>query len=80
MKIKSISIVNSFGGDILINAVVGKQHANHLAELNKDKEYELTIEPVKKKRSIDANAYYHVLLTDLSSSLRTAETSCILRC
>ena len=39
---------------------------------NKDKEYDVSIKRHHKKRSLDANAYYHVLLNKIARALDTS--------
>lgn len=38
-----------------------------------DKAYEVTIKPYREKRSLDANAYYHVLKDEMANVLRTSK-------
>lgn len=39
-----------------------------------DKEFQAVIEPIRKKRSLSANAYYHVLVRKMAKKLRSTET------
>ena len=45
-------------------------------ELEKDKEYELTVKIPRKSRSLSANAYFHVLVDKLSRKVGISFTAC----
>ena len=46
----------------------------HIQTLDDDKEYELSVEKVKKKRSLDANAYFWILCDKLAESAHVPKT------
>ena len=74
MKIKYIECKSHPGGLVKITAVVEgdiKAIANDILQ-TKSGDYELRIEKVKKKRSLDANSYYWVLVDKLSRLLGMA--------
>ena len=45
-----------------------------LQGINTDKDYEIIIQPKRKKRSLDANAYFWVLVSKLGEKLRKSDT------
>lgn len=45
-----------------------------LQDINTDKDYEIIIRPKRKKRSLDANAYFWVLVGKLGEKLRKSDT------
>lgn len=47
---------------------------NRLGIVNLDKEYEVTIRPKRKKRSLDANAYFWTLCGKLGETLKRPDT------
>lgn len=78
MKIKHIGMSAHPGGLTKIIAIVdgdrtaiGELVMSANADID-ESPYELKIEKFRVKRSLDANAYYHVLLTKLAKALRTS--------
>ena len=45
-------------------------------ELKKDTEYELTVKIPRQKRSLNANAYFHVLVDKLSKAINVSFAAC----
>jgi len=55
-----------------ISFLTDKRTALTMLEQLNDKEYELEIKEKKKRRSVDANAYYWTLVSKLSAKLQTS--------
>lgn len=78
LRIKDINLLQGFNGElqlvfgvdkqILTQAQVAVQNANN--RLKQGKEIEVTIEPIKRRRSLDANAYFHVLCDKIANKLQ----------
>lgn len=47
-----------------------------LPELNSGKKYECEIKPFREKRSVDANAYFHVLVNKIAEKLKLGNDEC----
>lgn len=74
MKIDYLEVNNHPGGLVKITAVVegDLQVCSQIATQIKETPYTLDIKPLKKGRSLDANAYYQKLLDLLSGALGTS--------
>ena len=72
MKIKEMKIDRDWSGNPRIELVFFERDANQLEELvgADPSEYEATIEKKKKKRSLDANAYFWVLVGKISAKIK----------
>lgn len=72
MRIKYIDMKAHMGGLVKITAVVDgdRQQIAELVDEASEKPYELKIEKVKKKRSLDANAYAWVLIDKIADKLK----------
>lgn len=77
MKIKKIETPKLYYDETIFTIVFskgqGKEVAQLYASLNIDpeKDYTVKIEPVKRKRSLNSNAYAWVLMTEIANVLRT---------
>ena len=74
MDIKSIQMFATTGGSLL--TVVVNQRPEDISELVMNANeggYELDLRKKSKKRSLDANSYYHLLKDKLAKVLRTSE-------
>lgn len=71
MKVNYIRVRPHPGGKVNISLIVDGDLTEvcRLANEAMEKPYEVELHPVRKKRSLDANAYYHVLLDRLSAAL-----------
>lgn len=72
MTIKWMDVKPHPGGYIRITAVVDGniEAVSKIASETASRPHELSIKPVSKKRSLDANGYYWVLLDKLAGALR----------
>ena len=78
LRIKDINLLQGFNGElqlvfgvdnqILQQAQTAVQNANNC--LKQGKEIEVAIEPIKRRRSLDANAYFHVLCDKIAEKLQ----------
>lgn len=57
----------------IFNIVIVPKIFQHIETLENDIEYEITINKIKKKRSLDANAYFWVLCDKLAAATNTAK-------
>lgn len=77
MKIKKIETPKLHYDETIFTIVFakgqGKEVGKLYASLNIDpeKDYTVKIEPVKRKRSLNSNAYAWVLMTEIANVLRT---------
>lgn len=74
MKIKHFRLSRAYGGAWELTAeltVDSLAEAKNLYDKQKDRLYEMTIKEYREKRSLTANAYFHVLCTKIAAALRT---------
>lgn len=64
------SIQREFMSDkVLITVKLDKVSIEELQKFNSEERYQITIEKPKKKRSLSANAYFHVLIGKIAEAL-----------
>ena len=80
MRIKRLEISKEWTGEPRITAILPKFEAHHLSELVSipaeeiAEKWQLNIEKIKRKRSLDANAYAWVLMNKIAIKIQaTAE-------
>lgn len=73
MTIKYLDLHPHTGGLFTVTAVVGGDVKTLTEARLKPEDYELTCKKKSKKRSLDANGYYWVLLQKLARVLRTSD-------
>lgn len=54
---------------VLITIKLDKASTEELQKLKSEEQYQITIEKPKKKRSLSANAYFHVLVGEIAEAL-----------
>lgn len=77
LDIKSADITKKLNDDYNITFTVDRQNKGNIEALNdllgQASPITLKIDKKRKKRSLNANAYYHVLLNELASVLKTSQ-------
>lgn len=74
MKVKAFRLSRAYGGAWELIAEVQSdsvKEAMNLCDKQKDRVYEAVIKEYREKRSLTANAYFHVLCTKIAAVLRT---------
>lgn len=54
---------------VLITVMLDRVSVEELQKLSSEEQYQITIEKPKKKRSLSANAYFHVLVGEIAEAL-----------
>ena len=75
MNIKNADMRIKLDGDVelLLTVNADKNHIGELIRKANEKPYTVEIEPLKKKRSLDANGYLWVLLQKIAEALHTSK-------
>ena len=78
MKINSISANYLLSGDVMLTVVVHKAHNKAVEKILTDigtdyASYELEVLKAKKKRSLNANSYFHVLANKIAEAMNIGE-------
>ena len=74
MKLKDFRLSRAYNGAWELTAKVNAdsvKEAMNLCDKQKDRDYEAVIKEYREKRSLTANAYFHVLCTKIATALRT---------
>lgn len=74
MKVRNIRLSRAYGGAWELTAEVtadSVKDAMHLCDKQKDRLYDMTVKEYREKRSLTANAYFHVLCTKIAAALRS---------
>lgn len=74
MKLTGFRLSRAYNGAWELTARVtadSVKEAMNLCDKQKDREYEAVIKEYREKRSLTANAYFHVLCTKIATALRT---------
>lgn len=74
MKVKAFRLSRAYNGAWELTAEVSGdsvKEAMNLCDKQKDRVYEAVIKEYREKRSLTANAYFHVLCTKIAAVLRT---------
>ncbi|MDD7511030.1 MAG: recombination protein NinB [Peptostreptococcaceae bacterium] len=79
MKINEVRLDLLYKQDNIVIALPKGQHQEALkiveeAKIKPDKDYSISIKPIRKRRSLDANAYFWILCKKLSEKLNQKET------
>lgn len=73
MKARSLNLSQSFNGEWTLSAVIdrdGIPQAKSLYDELKDKDLDIEVKPFRKKRSLDANAYFWKLCGELAAKIK----------
>jgi hypothetical protein len=70
LQVKAINIMYDTYRNIVLNLTIDPRHAEAVSELNNEIQYDVEIKKHTEKRSLDANAYYQVLLDALKDVLK----------
>jgi len=78
VEIKEIKANHLLSGDVMLTVVVRKAHNKAVEKILADigtkcQEWVLTIEKTKKKRSLNANSYFHVLANKIAEAMNIGE-------
>ena len=74
MKLKDFRLSRAYNGAWELTAKVNAdsvKEAMNLCDKQKDRDYEAVIKEYREKRSLTANAYFHVLCTKIATAWRT---------
>lgn len=74
MKVKRIRLSRAYGGAWELTAEVtadSVKEAMNICDKQKDRIYDMTVKEYREKRSLTANAYFHVLCTKIAAALST---------
>ena len=74
MRVKAFRLSRAYNGAWELSAEVygdSVKEAMNLCDKQKDRLYEMTIKEYREKRSLTANAYFHVLCTKIAAEMQT---------